>query len=417
MKSCRKSSKNEACRYYVPGGKFNHESPPMCRNFARRLDGAEVAIGCNQWTEPASADEVFIQDILGDPKLSDIQKYSAIYPEYIVSQVNGFGTTIVKMENKNDPEDIKFIFGNPIEHEIVNQFKIEDLSIKEKHLERIPEKTVYYDHDNLYWEIAYAYNNDIPMSMWGHTGTGKSELIKQFAAIIGAPVYRVNFNGMTTTDDIIGKLLPGPDGSIIFQDGGVTECVRHGGILLLEEMNACSQEVLFGMHGLLDGFGALVLIEKDNEIVKKHVDCRIFATMNPSEFVFLYPGTKDLSQAFASRWPIFRYVDFLPEKLEEKLLKESNPTIDLKDIKQMVKVGTLCRRMMKEGKLNFVFSTRVLKNWARLTNRFGMITAAELAFLGHMDSNSRNIVITEVLDVATSLDVSELKVKYVRQAG
>ena len=414
MKSCRDSKTGSNCRHYAKAGLYGieNDSPPLCKLKTIRLDAKAIQEGCNAWTEPASQDEIFIEKVLMDTKLSSFQKFQKIYSDYEITEDKSYGTSVIQMVSKTNPDDVKFIFGSPEQHEIVNKFCVDESPVIEKHLQRIPEKVFYIDHDDLYWEIAYAYNNDFPMAMWGHTGTGKSELVKQFAAIIGAPVYRVNFNGMTVTDDIIGKLLPGADGSIFFQDGGVTECVRYGGILLLEELNACSQEVLFAMHGLLDGFSSLVLIEKDNEIVPKHPDCKIYSTMNPSEFVFLYPGTKDLSQAFAQRWPIFRQVDFMPNNLEETIIKNTNTSLDVKDVKQMVKVASLCRTMMKEGKINFVFSTRVLKNWAKIATRFGMIPSAELSFLNHMDTQARKIIITEVLDVATNYNVTELKIKY-----
>jgi midasin (ATPase involved in ribosome maturation) len=253
----------------------------------------------------------------------------------------------------------------------------------------------------------------MPMALWGHTSVGKSEGIKAFAALIQAPIYRINFHGMTTSDDIIGKLLPVGEGRIEFQDGGVTECVRQGGILMMEELNAASQEVHFALHGLFDGFGSLVLVEKDNEIVHKHPQCRIFSTMNPSEFTSLYPGTKDLSQAFSGRWPIFRHVDFLPENLEIKIIQEHAPQTSKADIIQMVKVAKIARKFLVENKLQFVFSTRTLKNWAQLTPKFGMLRAAEMCFLGHMDSSARAKMITEILDSATTLDIKYLKAKYV----
>lgn len=415
-KSCRQTLVHEACRYYVKTGSLSSSSKDismgLCKLNKKALHPSAISVGCDSYMEPLKENEFILEEILSDTSMTDKEKYSKIYFDYNISELS-YGSSVFLMLHKTTNQ-IRYIFGNPKNHEIVNQFNIQDDNIIEKHSQRIPTPSIYFDHDNLYQEVAYAYNNNLPMALWGHTGTGKSELIKQFAAIIGAPVYRVNFNGMTTTDDIIGKLLPAGNGEVKFQDGGVTECVRHGGILLLEELNACSQEVLFSLHGLIDGFASLVLVEKDNEIVNKHIDCHIFATLNPSEYVYLYPGTKDLSQAFASRWPIFRHVSFLPDDIEAELLKKNFGFLSSTTIKQMVKVAHLSRKLMDEGKLTFVFSARVLKNWAQLSERFGILAAAELSFIGHMDSSSRAIMITEVLDVATKLDISELKIKYVR---
>ena len=38
----------------------------------------------------------------------------------------------------------------------------------------------------------------------------------------------MNLHGLSTTDDVIGKLLPVGDGRVVFQDGQVTTAVRTG---------------------------------------------------------------------------------------------------------------------------------------------------------------------------------------------
>lgn len=413
--SCRKNSKNDACKYYSHE-KINGTVYSICKLDSRVLSKVEVLEGCNHWQNMTQT-ELEREKVL-TAAISTIKKFKILYPGTTITKLN-FGSIAYIMKYKDGTDDNEYvIIGNPEEHEIVPKFPLEpeDTPIGIKQRERIPNLDYFLDKEKLLMEVAYAYKNDLPMALWGHTGCGKSELIKTFAALINAPLYRVNFHGMTTTDDIIGKLLPAGEGKVYFQDGGVTECVRNGGILLMEEFNATSQEIHFALHGLFDNFGSLVLVEKDNEIVPKNSNCRIFATMNPSEYISLYPGTKDLSQAFAGRWPIFRYIDFLPSKEEEKILAKLYPKLDKEIIKQMVKAAKIARQLLYSYKINFVFSLRTLKNWANLTTRFGMMKAAEMTFLGHMDSNSRNIMITEVLDNVTSLDTKELKLKYMRGA-
>lgn len=408
---CNKCSKNEACRYYSRAS-VSQNKPATCSFHKKVLSSSEIISGCKEWIGPLSENEVAVDSILNS-KISPFKKMTQLYKNYTVSQID-FGTTFYSLINKETDEAF-IVFGTPSEHVLIPKFKLapEDSDLGQKQRERIPKLGFYIDHDDLFEEIAYAYLNDLPMALWGHTGVGKSEGIKAFAALLEAPVYRVNFHGMTTSDDIVGKLLPVGEGRIEFQDGGVTECVRNGGILMMEEFNAASQEVHFVLHGLFDGFGSIVLVEKDNEIVHKNPQCHIFATMNPSEYTYLYPGTKDLSQAFAGRWPIFRHINFLPENLEKKIIKKFAPEVKEEDIIQMVKVAKLSRTFLSENKLNFVFSTRHLKNWAKLSVKFGMIKAAEMCFLGHMDSSTRSVMITEILDSVTTMDIKVLKAKYV----
>ena len=202
-----------------------------------------------------------------------------------------------------------------------------------RRLHLIPDLGFYYDHDALLYYCALAYLNNMPLALHGHTGVGKTELVRYFAALLGAPVYRMNLHGLSTTDDIIGKLLPVGAGKVGFQDGLVTAAVRQGGLLLLEEMNATGQEVWFALHGLLDGSRALVLVEKDNEVVVQHSACRIFSTFNPAEYPNLYPGTKELSAAYLRRWASVR-VGFASQEVERAIVLAQLPGLRVRPVRR-----------------------------------------------------------------------------------
>jgi nitric oxide reductase NorQ protein len=260
---------------------------------------------------------------------------------------------------------------------------------------RVPGPRVYIDNEDLLETIAWAYNNDVPMSLEGHTGTGKTEGIMYFAHLINTPVYKVGLTGMSTTDDLIGKMLV-EAGSTKWIDGIVTHVVRHGGILMLDELNASGQEVLFALHPLLDDSHQLTLVENDNQVVDKHEQCRIFATMNPSDCP-LYPDTQMLSEALKSRFGIWMQVHYMKATDELKVLKAMNLNLDVDTMKVMLKVAGYARKALVEEKLYFAFSTRTIKKWARLAERFGLMKAAEMAYLNGLDTDNR-IILEEILD-------------------
>jgi MoxR-like ATPase len=279
----------------------------------------------------------------------------------------------------------------------------------------VPPLSFYYDHDALLYYCALAHLNNNPLALHGHTGVGKTELVRYFAALLGAPVYRMNLHGLSTTDDIIGKLLPAGQGTVIFQDGLVTAAVRHGGILLLEEMNATGQEVWFALHGLLDGSRALVLVEKDNEVVPQHPACRIFSTFNPAEYPNLYPGTKELSAAYLRRWASVR-VGFPSPDTERTIVQQFFPEYKAGEhadvLETMLEVARVARKLLNDRSrpFEFVMSTGVLVEWASLCRFIGPVQSARLAFYDIQSETVKAVFRDQIFSYLTEWDSGQLGV-------
>ncbi len=277
----------------------------------------------------------------------------------------------------------------------------------------VPPLLFYHDHQGLLYRCALAYHRNLPLALHGHTGVGKTELVRYFAALLGAPVYRMNLHGLSTTDDIIGKLLPVGEGRVGFQDGLVTAAVRHGGILLLEEMNATGQEVWFALHGLLDGSRALVLVEKDNEVVHQHPCCRVFSTFNPAEFPSLYPGTKELSAAYLRRWASVR-VSFAEPAVERAILVTRFPELGTDAhadmLGTMLEVARVARKLLDDRAraFDFVMSTGVLVSWAELALLVGPLEAARITFYDIVDEKIKAIFRDQIFAYVTDWDTEQL---------
>jgi cobaltochelatase CobS len=223
----------------------------------------------------------------------------------------------------------------------------------------------------------------------------------------------MNLHGLSTTDDIVGKLLPVGQGRVAFQDGLVTTAVRWGGLLLLEEMNATGPEIWFALHGLLDGSRALVLVEKDNEVVTQHDHCRLFATFNPAEYVSLYPGTRDLSAAYLRRWASLR-VDFPDMGVERMILVERFPEFGegrlATTLEGMLEVARIARRMLDDRAraFDFVMSTGLLVTWAQFTRDVGPVEGARLAFFDLLDRRTKTVFRDQIFAYITDWDTSSL---------
>jgi MoxR-like ATPase len=277
----------------------------------------------------------------------------------------------------------------------------------------VPASRYYRDRDALLLCCALAWHLDQPLAIHGHTGVGKTELVRHLAALLGAPLYRMNLHGLSTTDDVVGKLLPSADGGIYFQDGLVTAAVREGGILLLEEMNATGQEVWFALHGLLDGSRALVLVEKDNELLPQHPWCGLYSTFNPAEHPGLYPGTKSLSAAYLRRWASVR-MDFAPLEVEREILLRRFPSLDepgrRADLDNMLQVAHAAREILRTRvqAFDFVLSTGVLETWAAFAAHLAPLVAARLAFYDLLEERTKTIFREQIFPYVTDWDIDTL---------
>ncbi|MHB2018726.1 MAG: AAA family ATPase, partial [Candidatus Xenobia bacterium] len=155
--------------------------------------------------------------------------------------------------------------------------------------------------------LGRSYKLSHNVLMIGTTGAGKTSRVKYLAALLKKELRRINLSDMTDVTEIIGGYKPGPNGGFEWHDGIVTEAVRKGQWLLLDEINLADPAILERLNPLLDSGRLLVLNEKENEVVKAAPGLRVFATMNPSS----YSGRKELSEAMLNRFK--RLYVFPPE--------------------------------------------------------------------------------------------------------
>lgn len=140
-----------------------------------------------------------------------------------------------------------------------------------------------------------------PFLLIGETGTGKTTLIRAGAEYMKKTLYRVNLNGQTGREDLVGRYVL-KNNATEWQDGLLVHAMRHGYWILLDELNAALPEVLFCLQAVTERrngeLGTLILTEHDGEAITPHPDFRIFATCNPPSYV----GLKDLNTATLSRF-------------------------------------------------------------------------------------------------------------------
>ena len=253
--------------------------------------------------------------------------------------------------------------------------------------EFIPKTNDFKNVNHILEQVAVCINEQLPVLLMGETGTGKTSLVRNLASKTNNGFRRVNHNGGTSVDDIVGKILVNKEGTY-WVDGVLTEAMRKGDWYVADEINASSAEILFIYHSLLDDDGYVVLPENNGEVVRPHKNFRFFATMNPSAD---YHGVKELNKALMSRFIVLK-TDFPSPAIESKILTERTGVA--KEVADnMIKFASDIRATHSKDKIQFVLSTRDLIMWSQMFQIYGKyIPSAEMTVLNKVGTDDFNAV-------------------------
>jgi MoxR-like ATPase len=231
--------------------------------------------------------------------------------------------------------------------------------------------------------LAIGIRDNMPIILVGESGTGKTSAIRYLAGETQNGLRRVNLNGGTTADELIGRLLINEKGTY-WVDGVLTEAMRKGEWIVLDEINAALPEVLFVLQSIMDDDGYLVLNEKDDkEIVKKHTNFRLFATCNPPE----YAGTKEMNKALLSRFGICINADFPPAAKELEIIEYhlGNAIAKSELALKLVTMANETRQSKEAGNSEYAINTRDVLHTLKLAEFVDPTEALSLAFANKLD--------------------------------
>ena len=169
--------------------------------------------------------------------------------------------------------------------------------------------------------LEYAHTSRHNVLISGDTGVGKTHCVSAHAESMKLPFVSIACNGATNPDQMFGQFMPKEDGSgFAWVDGVVTSLVRHGGVLLLDEINFMKPDISAALHPLLDSRRTLTLVENGGEVIKAHKDFQVVSCINPN-----YEGTRPLNEAFKNRFAL--QVEFDYEGNSEDILIDGRPAL------------------------------------------------------------------------------------------
>ena len=217
-----------------------------------------------------------------------------------------------------------------------------------------------------------------PLYVFGPTGCGKTSCIKQLAARLNYPLFEVTGHGRLEFADLVGHLTV-KDGNMTFEYGPLALAMRHGAILLLNEIDLTSPEIAAGLNSVLDG-SPLCIAENGGEIIPPHPMFRFVATANTNgagDDTGLYQGAQRQNLAWLDRFIICE-VGYPAADVEKKLLAQRFPSLPETLCATMVDYANEVRKLFMgvastgnlTNTIEVTFSTRSLLRWGDLTVRF-----------------------------------------------
>lgn len=198
--------------------------------------------------------------------------------------------------------------------------------------------------------FEFAHKEHINVLIEGPTGPGKTTAVMAYASHTKNAFYAIPSNVGVEPSQLFGKFIPDGTGGFVWQDGPVTDIVRNGGVLLINEVNFMPARVATVLFGLLDKRREIALLDHKSEVIKAHDDLFIVADMNPD-----YSGTHMLNQAFRNRFAIQLSWGYDP-KVESELVTSEN----------LLKMAKDLRKQVEDGSLYTPISTNMLMEFERI---------------------------------------------------
>lgn len=171
----------------------------------------------------------------------------------------------------------------------------------------IPEKprTAYQDNKGLLARaVAYLLGGESVL-MSGDAATGKNLMAETLCWLIQKPYRFYSISIQTDKFDLTGRTVLNSHtegGGTRVQDSFLVSMMKHGGAILLDEINASNPAIMTVLHSVVEKGHKMIDVESSDERVVAKDDFVLFGAMNPG-----YAGTGDLNEALHSRFATLNF--------------------------------------------------------------------------------------------------------------
>jgi cobaltochelatase CobS len=250
-----------------------------------------------------------------------------------------------------------------------------------------------YDVDELK-NVILALELQIPAYVWGHKGSGKSELFEQICARTGRPMIRVQHTVNTEESHIVGQWVV-KGGETQFELGPLPLAMKNGWVYAADEYDFALPSVLSVYQAVLEG-KALVIKEADaaNRVIEPHPNFRFCATGNTNgsgDETGLYQGTSLQNSANYDRFGMVVQKQYMKKNFESLILQK-RCGLRADDADKLVDFAALVRESYDGAKISDVISPRALIYAAKIgVKRGSWRQGIQLSFINKLSKIDREV--------------------------
>lgn len=212
-----------------------------------------------------------------------------------------------------------------------------------------------------------------PTFITGLSGNGKTMMVEQACAKAKREYVRVQITPETDEDDLLGgfRLI---DGETVFSYGPVVKAMKHGAILLIDEIDRGSNKLMC-LQSVLEGKS--LLLKKTGEVVKAADGFNVIATANTKgrgSDDGRYSAATILDDAFLERFIDTMEQEYPKAAVEKKIVinhMEKFNKIDEDFADNLITWAEIIRKTFADGGVDEVITTRRLCHIVQIHSVFG----------------------------------------------
>lgn len=212
-------------------------------------------------------------------------------------------------------------------------------------------------------------NNFLPFYITGESGNGKTLGVEQACANAGRELVCCNVTNETSEEDLMGSFIL-DNGNMIWKDGPVLVAMRRGAVLLLDEIDQATTNIMC-LQTVLQN--KPYYVKKTNEMVYPKPGFTVVGTANTKgdgDGSDRFAGANVLNEAFLERFNGVFEQEYPGAKIELKILQ--NISVKNNFLVNLVRWAGMIRENYKNGSIERCITTRrlvqIVKNYEVFNN-------------------------------------------------